>query len=1046
MSRRWLVALALVAGCGSAGGGAPGVDAAGDHASPNDIAGDVAPEARPDAGDARPDRGVEAGPAGDARDAGDAADVRVDGLPSDMFVQSFCPATIPNVSPTSGPVTGVLTGTSNNPAVSCGNGVITAGPDATFTLTIAEPTTVDIVVSSPVDTLIALRPGLCSDSITELTCGRDPPKVDPSGDGGAPTDAGATASSLRRTGLRTPLAAGTYTLVVDTLSLAPLTRADFTMTISRIQPRPNAVCSAPTVLQAPSTTTDESLDLAGAPSKVCGGGSQLALYYAVGVPSGQRLTARATPRLGDHTWMPRLEAFNSCAAATCLAQGRSAAGTTQQLDWTNNGANWQLVYLAVGSDSPVSGATFDLTVNVLDLFATCSRPTPVQDGTVLVGQDLTVAPTPTTTTCTGSNNRAFYYTTTLLPQQKITATATPSATGGAGGIGGFPPGFGMAFIVSVRSSCDAASCNSGGQQLDFTNQTTSDQQILLEVTSLQSNGASLFDLHIMIPLPPPAVAVTPTSGLVTTEAGAAATFTVVLRSPPTSDVAIGLTSDTPSEGTVSPATLHFDASNWRTPQTATVTGVDDQLSDGARDYTILTTVTTADASYSGLDAPDVAVTNLDDDPGVTFAGASDVATSESGGKGTFTVRLNAAPTATVTIPLSSSDIGEGTVSPAALVFSTTNWNMPQTVTVTGVDDAMVDGTQSYTIVTGPLTSTDTRYGGQDPADVVAHNLDDDQVAVAVKIISGDHSCSLPGSSPIAVDLSGNIFITLLCETGISFVTSTDGGVTFSDPKVIAGTESTANGFALMAGGDTGFAYLAFMSNADNSILFARTTDGGATWSTPAPLSTPSGNVRLTAAGRTVLALTDGTDGSGNTMTLSRSVDGGHTFLPRTTVAGGNLDIALEPGGVTAWMVDINSPNALLKSTDGGASFTHVIDLNLSVDSHYFGRTRLFSGSNSPLAIINLASPTMVTQSIGFINGQPFAYAGDDLDTVTMLDLDPDTGHLRGIRVTPGAPLPTGGRVVSPAPSSAGIVALSRKATGIVLQSGNIVLYTTAIWP
>ena len=39
---------------------------------------------------------------------------------------------------------------------------------------------------------------------------------------------------------------------------------------------------------------------------------------------------------------------------------------------------------------------------------------------------------------------------------------------------------------------------------------------------------------------------------------------------------------------------------------------------------------------------------------------------------------------------------EGTVAPASLDFGPTNWNVPQTVTVTGVDDLRADGHASRT--------------------------------------------------------------------------------------------------------------------------------------------------------------------------------------------------------------------------------------------------------------------------------------------------------------------------------------------------------------
>ncbi len=69
-------------------------------------------------------------------------------------------------------------------------------------------------------------------------------------------------------------------------------------------------------------------------------------------------------------------------------------------------------------------------------------------------------------------------------------------------------------------------------------------------------------------------------------------------------------------------------------------------------------------------------------------------TSERGMQAMFTVVLDAQPNASVSIALTSSDTTEGTVTPAMLTFTTANWNAPQTVTVTGVDDTERDGDQS----------------------------------------------------------------------------------------------------------------------------------------------------------------------------------------------------------------------------------------------------------------------------------------------------------------------------------------------------------------
>jgi len=102
-----------------------------------------------------------------------------------------------------------------------------------------------------------------------------------------------------------------------------------------------------------------------------------------------------------------------------------------------------------------------------------------------------------------------------------------------------------------------------------------------------------------------------------------------------------------------------------------------------------------------------------------------LATSESGVQAKFSVVLSVQPTADVTIPLSSSDATEGVVSQSSLTFTPANWNVPQVVTVTGVDDSDVDGPIAYTIVTGPATSADPIYDGLDAPDVQVVNYDDE---------------------------------------------------------------------------------------------------------------------------------------------------------------------------------------------------------------------------------------------------------------------------------------------------------------------------------
>jgi hypothetical protein len=114
-----------------------------------------------------------------------------------------------------------------------------------------------------------------------------------------------------------------------------------------------------------------------------------------------------------------------------------------------------------------------------------------------------------------------------------------------------------------------------------------------------------------------AVLVQPAHGLTTSEAGASATFTVVLTTQPTAPVTVALASSDASEGTVSPPQMIFTSADWSTPQVATVTGVDDDVDDGNIAYTIVTTVSSDDPNYDGMAAADLSVTNTDDDGAAT---------------------------------------------------------------------------------------------------------------------------------------------------------------------------------------------------------------------------------------------------------------------------------------------------------------------------------------------------------------------------------------------------------------------------------------------
>ena len=95
-----------------------------------------------------------------------------------------------------------------------------------------------------------------------------------------------------------------------------------------------------------------------------------------------------------------------------------------------------------------------------------------------------------------------------------------------------------------------------------------------------------------------------------TEDGATDTYTVVLTGEPTANVTI-----TPTPGsqlTVSPPNLTFTISNWSTPQTVTVTAVNDAVAEGTHSGTITHAAASTDPGYNGIAIASVTAAITDD--------------------------------------------------------------------------------------------------------------------------------------------------------------------------------------------------------------------------------------------------------------------------------------------------------------------------------------------------------------------------------------------------------------------------------------------------
>ncbi len=131
----------------------------------------------------------------------------------------------------------------------------------------------------------------------------------------------------------------------------------------------------------------------------------------------------------------------------------------------------------------------------------------------------------------------------------------------------------------------------------------------------------------------------------------------------------------------------------------------------------------------GKDTASVTITD-DDTAGVTVTPTT-LSISEDG-SGTYTVVLASKPTTDVTVTLTGSDDGAASFSPASHTFTPSDWNTPQTFTVSGVSDE--DRDDESVSISHDVISSDGNYNG----------ISADSVSVAVSDTTPEPEPPVPG--------------------------------------------------------------------------------------------------------------------------------------------------------------------------------------------------------------------------------------------------------------------------------------------------------------
>ena len=216
------------------------------------------------------------------------------------------------------------------------------------------------------------------------------------------------------------------------------------------------------------------------------------------------------------------------------------------------------------------------------------------------------------------------------------------------------------------------------------------------------------------------------------------TVDVVLTARPVSNVVILVESRDEDLHTTTTPSLTFTPDNWNTAQSAVVVGTaDDTVNGNASAAALFTVDDSSAAAFVGLSSKLVNV-NVNNDDTAGFNVTPTALQSEEGMAGTVDVMLTGRPQNDVILTIASADENEVTAAATALTFTNANWDAPQTVTITSVDDTLIDGTTETNVTVSVAAGSDAFFNSVAAQDVTVTTLDNDENTF-VADIDGDNA-------------------------------------------------------------------------------------------------------------------------------------------------------------------------------------------------------------------------------------------------------------------------------------------------------------------
>ena len=181
--------------------------------------------------------------------------------------------------------------------------------------------------------------------------------------------------------------------------------------------------------------------------------------------------------------------------------------------------------------------------------------------------------------------------------------------------------------------------------------------------------------------------------------GSTTSMTVKLQAQPTADVKVTVaSSDTTELDVTSSKNLTFTKDNWNTPQTVNVKVIDDNMADGTQTAYVKFTASSEDAKFNGITGQSATYTIIDNEAPSVVLTASPLTIYQSSPTTTVSIVLGVQPATNVSVSLGASKPEFLSFSNSSVSFTTTNWNVPQKVTLTANFEKVASASSTVSII------------------------------------------------------------------------------------------------------------------------------------------------------------------------------------------------------------------------------------------------------------------------------------------------------------------------------------------------------------